>query len=100
MRISEWSSDVCSSDLWASRLRSMRTGWVSCCVYYRPLPERRLVKRAQFPAVKLCAFVAHRLARADADLEVRGDRFLVETVRLPGQQIGRASCRERVVQYV
>src|SRR3546814_9258813 len=22
---------------WASRLRSMRTGWVSCCVYYRPL---------------------------------------------------------------
>src|SRR3546814_13568158 len=74
MRISEWSSDVCSSDLWASRLRSMRTGWVSCCVYYRPLPERRLVKRAQFPAVKLCAFVATRLARADADLERSEER--------------------------
>src|SRR3546814_10406185 len=71
---------------WASRLRSMRTGWVSCCVYYRPLPERRLVKRAQFPAVKLCAFVSHRPARADAALEVRGDRL----------QVGRAHGRTPV----
>src|SRR3546814_901743 len=54
-------------------------------VRFRPLPERRLVEGAQFPAVELGALVAHRFACADADLEVRGDRFLVETVRLPGQ---------------
>src|SRR3546814_3445330 len=54
-------------------------------VRFRSLPERRLVEGAQFPAVELGALVAHRFTCADADLEVRGDRFLVETVRLPGQ---------------
>src|SRR3546814_13011977 len=79
MRISDWSSDVCSSDL-----------------------AGRQVRRA----------VAHR-----RELEGRrrrgaghgGDRGLVERLvgvvdgDLPaavGHQIGRASCRERVCQYV
>src|SRR3546814_9040559 len=66
MRIIDWSSDLCSSDL-------------SCS------PERRLVERAQFPAVQLRPLVVEQFAGADADLEVRGDRFFIEAVRLARQ---------------
>src|SRR3546814_2548266 len=63
MRISDWSSDVCSSDLDASRAGHHRsTG-----------PARR--------------------ARAAHDRRSR-------CTAAGGQQIGRASCRERVCQYV
>src|SRR3546814_4154656 len=79
MRISDWSSDVCSSDLLA-----------------RP---HRLRDMFQIDLV--------------ADAGARGDRLeIVERLRSPFQkviafavaiifdQIGRASCRERVCQYV
>src|SRR3546814_9740527 len=59
VRISDWSSDVCSSDLF--------------------------VERAEFPAVQLRARFVEQVAGAGADLEVRGDRFLIEAVRLSGQ---------------
>src|SRR3546814_5697870 len=49
------------------------------------LPERRFVERAEFPAVQLRALIVEQFAGADADLEVRGDRFLIEAVRLSGQ---------------
>src|SRR3546814_6334582 len=64
MRISDWSSDVCSSDLW--KILTVR----------HPADGRRGVRRA---------------------LERRARR------RSRGRQsdeIGRASCRERVCQYV
>src|SRR3546814_19985642 len=48
-------------------------------------PERRLVERAQFPAVQLRPLVVEQFAGADADLEVRGDRFFIEAVRLARQ---------------
>src|SRR3546814_7573710 len=83
LRISDWSSDVCSSDLmtpdgaggvtaaWTRRSR-LDTGWRDGIDL--PLGEsRELYRVATLPAV---AGVG------------------------PWEQIGRASCRERVCQYV
>src|SRR3546814_8974975 len=86
MRISDWSSDVCSSDL------PLRAG------------------RAVGFAVDLDEFFARHAGIDDADAH---DRFhgLAHSVDLGAQvlrdlvddlrrEIGRASCRERVCQYV
>ena len=52
---------------------------------FRPLPERRLVERAQFAAVQLRSLVAQAFTGLDPDLKMGGDRFFVEAVRLSGQ---------------
>src|SRR3546814_16750103 len=62
MRISDWSSDVCSSDL-SGRCRDAADG------------ESRRLRRDRAAPARLAA-------------------------RRGGDQIGRASCRERVCQYV
>src|SRR3546814_9209286 len=85
MRISDWSSDVCSSDLTrlgqhGSNVRLMRT-----------VEDRRCDGQA---ALGLLGKAHERLVIEHRDLVV-GLAF----VSL-GQQIGRASCRERVCQYV
>src|SRR3546814_1140546 len=90
MRISDWSSDVCSSDL-VSRLAAMRAGnegdylfmllyagFVGCGLFalWRELRSRVLFAAIALPvAAALC----------DA---------------WENTQIGRASCRDRVCQYV
>src|SRR3546814_1871490 len=72
MRISDWSSDVCSSDL-ARRICQ---------------PDHRML-RADI-------FAVHRHADHASDGCGVDDRSL----RAALDQIGRASCRERVCQYV
>src|SRR3546814_2772644 len=76
MRISDWSSDVCSSDL----------------PDVEPLPPRqpRLAD-----ASRLALRTLGRLF--DRRLTTDGQAVLLVTT---GLQIGRASCRERVCQYV
>src|SRR3546814_6980201 len=77
MRISDWSSDVCSSDLPSA---------------LQPLEHRQI----------LGAFVEEH-ALGDLQLELRGldSRRRHRAQDRRGQfQIGRASCRERVCQYV
>src|SRR3546814_2907618 len=85
MRISDWSSDVCSSDLWKA--------------------ERRL-EIARERADALAEGV-----RKGGDLVVLAAAGQMPTATLPAitrsgrdlpadYQIGRASCRERVCQYV
>src|SRR3546814_1576265 len=64
MRISDWSSDVCSSDLSAPAPRALT---------HRPARPRRPPGRCSPPW---------------------------PAGRPPGREIGRASCRERVCQYV
>src|SRR3546814_1415412 len=77
MRISDWSSDVCSSDL-STRPEAGRR-------------SRRRAWRWGRWAETLC--VLH--------LSLRGYRILARRLRCPvGEKIGRASCRERVCQYV
>src|SRR3546814_9767890 len=74
MRISDWSLDVCSSDL-------------ALCLHQ--LARRPGLRRALF---------------GDIDVPPAGETVLEIPLRLAvtdeDEQIGRASCRERVCQYV
>src|SRR3546814_5631264 len=73
MRISDWSSDVCSSDL--------------------QVPPA-------YSAIKLQGQRAYDLAREGEPVDLAPRRVRIDAVRLVAMQIGRASCRERVWQYV
>src|SRR3546814_2625962 len=85
MRISDWSSDVCSSDLVEIR--------IPIIIPVMPNGRPTIIKRMREPFpniltmylyfISLCASIA-----ADAKVDA------VE------KKIGRASCRERVCQYV
>src|SRR3546814_9132356 len=78
MRISDWSSDVCSSDLMD------RTGKAQALVV-------KFLEQRQILAQRIA--VLHRL---------EGDQLalLVQPHRVGCGQIGRAWCRERVCPYV
>src|SRR3546814_9224497 len=93
MRISDWSSDVCSSDLIPLR-KSLQ-------LFYAPHSLRRSILKEDI--------------RLDRKKEAGGTRSRGGDFYLPfwsdvkkhisgdgdlAQQIGRASCRERVCQYV
>src|SRR3546814_4327882 len=83
MRISDWSSDVCSSDLEAHLLQ-LRVHW------HKAFPGLRL----HTLAVSLICPRFSILADDDAP-----DAIPFPDIRRQ-EQIGRASCRERVCQYV
>src|SRR3546814_5763491 len=87
MRISDWSSDVCSSDL---------LDQLVVLDEVQGLLQRVLDRRAELDRVVLArgAHVGQRLGLDDVDGEVVVLRVDAD------QQIGRASCRERVCQYV
>src|SRR3546814_8589536 len=72
MRISDWSSDVCSSDL--------KSGTTILSSAYRPLCGRNNL--------------------ADAEVKEKSVKLQVANARAEESEIGRASCRERVCQYV
>src|SRR3546814_8716624 len=76
MRISDWSSDVCSSDLFDFHARGWFTNTVGLAAYRGP-------------------WAIESLAR-----EVLLDRAARQIGIDPLEKIGRASCRERVCQSV
>src|SRR3546814_18883372 len=99
MRISDWSSDVCSADLLKFFMRDCRMSAVANTCDERcgkgfgvglaaeiastdPVDVEGLVNRLAQP----CGFVV--------------PFQVIEHHRRGAQQIGRASCRERVCQYV
>src|SRR3546814_9548280 len=94
MRISDWSSDVCSSDLDMDALVS--TDWLE-----RELgaSDLRVVDATKFLG-------ADRDARAEYEAgHIPGAVFmdlaeLTDASNAVENKIGRASCRERVCQYV
>src|SRR3546814_16690552 len=97
MRISDWSSDVCSSDLYVERgdAEALRSG--------EGLPEQPALLRGP----RLHCHATEREDRSGPVGEGAGYRvlpaagLLCEGVgREPHDEIGRASCRERVCQYV
>src|SRR3546814_14557130 len=99
MRISDWSSDVCSSDLIALEDGSIVTLNGNSAVQIRYEDDiRRVVLRRGEASFE----VAHNSERpfvVSADgVKVRavGTEFVVGIE----DEIGRASCRERVCQYV
>src|SRR3546814_11795232 len=84
MRISDWSSDVCSSDLLLviaaqQRARTVHDGHMAA----------ELVEDAR-------KFIGDIAAAHDPDPL----RALLQMEKLVGGEIGRASCRERVCKYV
>src|SRR3546814_9883880 len=77
MRISDWSSDVCSSDLHAYVFRRRRIDrWRSADELIRDSPCR------------------------DERAPPNEENLLYSVHTVPFREIGRASCRERVCQYV
>src|SRR3546814_2718153 len=99
MRISDWSSDVCSSDL------------------LEPQFLRLVLEHERAPAPADVVLVADGLAhfrgavRFQPGAHIGAERFQIahQMLLIPGAQIkgsrqvyeiGRASCRERVCQYV
>src|SRR3546814_15627686 len=99
MRISDWSSDVCSSDLrnfYSVDTRTVPTpaawqlGWASA--------ERLLLRHRQDEGCW-----PRRLALSawgPANMRTGGDDIAQALALMGVKQIGRASCRERVGQYV
>src|SRR3546814_1081387 len=87
MRISDWSSDVCSSDLFANTRRIFDRG-------------AAILDAGLVPCVGLLGAV-HRKADRAAVADRR--RLAVDRCgdeEQPAIEIGRASCRDRVCQYV
>src|SRR3546814_15412434 len=106
MRISDWSSDVCSSDLLTitTALLEGRFVWGD-----RDLYDQAAARfDAEVVAGNARHFVAEKLAERDERHKRMGDsRYVVEPNVKEGKgglrdlhKIGRAECRERVCQYV
>src|SRR3546814_2441169 len=85
MRISDWSSDVCSSDL------------------EQAMSERKELTD-EYLLMRYCALCMSRDEDADAIRYARdiiaADRALQDERDALDAEIGRASCRERACQYV
>src|SRR3546814_9157455 len=110
MRMSDWSSDVCSSDL--KHVEFFRAPGA----YEIPLAAKLLLDGRFDGVVALGAvirgdtphfdYVAGECARGLIDVQLQSGKpigfgvLTVNTVEQAVEQIGRASCRERVCQYV
>src|SRR3546814_12878481 len=99
MRISDWSSDVCSSDL-----ISTGAGSALFTALLGRLTGARFVLIESFARVRgpsLFGRMAHRFAtKVIVQSEALKSRWPHAEVCDPLKEIGRASCRERVCQYV
>src|SRR3546814_15325566 len=96
MRISDWSSDVCSSDL-SMRIADDSTPLADEAAHdvrqRRELLEAiEALPRRQRTALELGLFQGMALKEIGRRMGISESRVC--------QQIGRASCRERVCQYV
>src|SRR3546814_15291586 len=117
MRISDWSSDVCSSDLYISAISILEIEQ-SILAEKRVDPVTGEILRAWFETDVLQAF-ADRIIVVDTEVAMRcaalhvpdpqseRDGLLAATALVHSMtivtrniKIGRASCRERVCQYV
>src|SRR3546814_15314227 len=113
MRISDWSSDVCSSDLSLLPRLSIQSMDAADREIRSWLAERRSIAidaPADVPAsgdrtitvmlsggIKQASYKA-RVDRPEAESDSRSLRFAVDVKPVPGP-LGRASRRERVCQY-
>src|SRR3546814_5301218 len=85
MRISDWSSDVCSSDLRHGLAGDLVDPWRGGCDGSQE-EQREAERRRQEGCLQV-----------DADDDAEPDKIDAERF---GNKNGRASCRERVCQYV
>src|SRR3546814_18381223 len=102
MRISDWSSDVCSSDLLAPKVEGRIFG---------TLPERGDIVVLEHPLTRIdyikrvIGLPGNTIALRNGELSINGKPVKREvqpmlSIPVDPNQIGRASCRERVCQYV
>src|SRR3546814_13600006 len=110
MRISDWSSDVCSSDLFTLILLGLVFGYVGfgeVVFYLMTLQVFGTMRESVLAAVPLFLFMGYLLERAGLMDRLFGAlRQLLGPVRgalyaatILVAKLGRASCRERVCQY-
>src|SRR3546814_19412298 len=96
MRISDWSSDVCSSDLVKARLGAVRLAELA------ELIGPRVIERIDPEAVAEVRDLGDHRFAVEIEEPQAVDHILVragdESFR-GVDEIGRASCRERVCQY-
>src|SRR3546814_19485005 len=117
MRISDWSSDVCSSDLFFGAYRHLAREELAFVYHYGDfiyeysqdylfsdgLPSRPVRKNAMRNLIDLSDFrTAYSQQLGDVDLQAARamHAFLSSFDDHEIRKIGRASCRERVCQYV
>src|SRR3546814_12985226 len=108
MRISDWSSDVCSSDLGfkpakESRLEDPNYRTTIADVVTRlPYLDAKKFQTIAMPVVGTNPWPTSNVHRAGFDAGFFGPHLLIPqgVERAVGREIGRASCRERVCQYV
>src|SRR3546814_2167336 len=97
MRISDWSSDVCSSDLHPGRLKNeyeRRLGILE--EKEKTNPDTAALERQRLQLEKgksrlIDSYAEGMIDKMDFDPKMRN---------LKSRKIGRASCRERVCKYV
>src|SRR3546814_14422895 len=95
MRISDWSSDVCSSDLISG-----------CGNFLASSKQQEIVMTAKYPSIRrrlpaslfTLSLILAIAADPAAASETADDTAAADDAA--AQEIGRASCRERVCQYV
>src|SRR3546814_17983243 len=100
MRISDWSSDVCSSDLYLNgspMSPSSGQRWFSMC--------RRMWKTILAPRFAHCGWTQGRRREPFHKNEQSGDEMnkvlsVPAALIMDSLQIGRSTCRERVCQSV
>src|SRR3546814_11928067 len=103
--MSDWSSDVCSSDLRRNRLLGEWAAGLMGLTSEEADAYRKAVVQADFEEAgdedvirKLLGdLTAAECDVSEADIRAKLDEKAIEAKR---QQIGRASCRERGCQYV
>src|SRR3546814_14774491 len=112
MRISDWSSDVCSSDLLDNLKRKIDAGASRAITqfFFDPDDYLRFVDRARAAGIKapivpgiLPIVNFERTRQMAQSCKAALPLWLVELyadLEEADEEIGRASCRERVCQYV
>src|SRR3546814_10075505 len=112
MRISDWSSDVCSSDLLEINFRLVGEGFRGGAQHAFPgkaspaLGKHEQIKRSGgigVAGIKIPGgvfYISLKIRRKQQGCQHAGEGSGVHHRRIGNPEIGRESCRERVWQYV